>query len=267
MSAAPVDTAQQRGRSAVAVLNTLDVKGRAPMTGYSREQFGSAWTDDNGDPLGHNGCDTRNDILRRDLHSTRIDPATYGCVLLAGSLHDPYTGATISFHRGETTSLAVQIDHVIALGDAWQKGAQRWAVTTRTDLANDPLNLLAVDGPTNESKGDGDAATWLPPNVAYRCSYVARQIAVKARYRLWVTVAERDAMRRVLSTCPHQQVPVEQGRATLTLAAPHPSAPQQAAVYFANCSEAEAAGAAPLYVGRPGYRSDLDGDGDGVACE
>ena len=140
---------------------------------------------------------------------------------------------------------------------------------TRTDLANDPIELLAVDGPTNGSKGDGDAATWLPPNRSYRCSYVARQIAVKARYRLWVTRAEHDAMARTLTKCPGQKVPHEAKPATLTRTSKptrHPST-QPAHVFYANCTEAEAAGAAPLHRGQPGYRPDLDGDGDGVACE
>jgi hypothetical protein len=183
-------------------------------------------------------------------------------------LHDPYTSRVIHFRRGEVTSLAVQIDHVVAMGDAWQKGAQRWASSTRIDFANDPLNLLAVDGPTNESKGDGDAATWLPPNKAYRCAYVARQIAVKARYHLWVTQAERDAMSRILTACPGQRVPREAGAARIRLATNKPvglSGPTT--VYFENCTAAIAAGAAPLYRGQPGYRPELDGDGDGVACE
>ena len=151
----PVDRFQQQdGRRAVAVLAALPTKGRAPMTGYSRAQFGPVWTDDNNAPLGHNGCDTRNDILRRDLRAEKLAPATGGCLVESGLLRDPYTSRTIHFRRGETTSRSVQIDHVVALGDAWQKGAQRWSLETRTDLANDPLELLAVDGPTNESKSD-----------------------------------------------------------------------------------------------------------------
>lgn len=197
--------------TALALLATLAVKGRAPNTGYSRAQFGPAWTDDNDDPDGHNGCDTRNDVLRRDLTAVTIKPGSNGCTVLSGTLHDPYTGATIAFTRGTRTSGAVQIDHVVALDDAWQTGAQYWPARRRVDLANDPLELLAVDGPANEAKGAGDAATWLPPNKAYRCAYVARQVAVKARYGLWVTPAERDAIARVLGGCPGQQAPTESG--------------------------------------------------------
>ncbi|SHG12077.1 Protein of unknown function [Jatrophihabitans endophyticus] len=189
-------------RTALAVLDTLPVRGRAPRTGYDRERFGPAWTDDNDVAEGHNGCDTRNDVLRRDLDRDVVRPGTHGCVVLTGVLHDPYTGAAIAFTRGARTSSAVQIDHVVALSNAWQTGAQQLSERRRRDLANDPRELLAVDGPTNQAKGDGDAATWLPPNKRYRCAYVARQIAVKAAYRLWVTRPERDAMTRVLARCP-----------------------------------------------------------------
>ena len=195
--------------SAAAALKTLKVKGRAPKTGYTRERFGQAWSDAVDVPGGHNGCDTRNDILRRDLTGETIKPRTRGCIVLAGTLHDPYGGATIAFRRGNATSTLVQIDHVVALSNAWQTGAGTWTVTQRARLANDPLNLMAVQGNLNSAKGDGDAATWLVPRKAFRCSYVARQIAVKARYGLWVTTAERAAMTRVLAGCPGQVLPTE----------------------------------------------------------
>ena len=221
-------TAAKAG-SALAALGTLPVKGRAPMTGYSRTAFGPAWED-----VDHNGCDTRNDILRRDLTARVMAGA---CVVSSGTLHDPYTATFIHFVRGVGTSTKVQIDHVVALGDAWQTGAQQLNPTARLDLANDPLELLAVDGPTNERKGDGDAATWLPPNKAFRCQYVARQVAVKVRYHLWVTPAEKDAIARVLATCPNQTVatggsPLVAGAsasAKATSSAPRPSTSAPAA--------------------------------------
>jgi len=188
--------------SALAALRRLPVKGRAPMTGYDRAEFGQAWAD-----VDRNGCDTRNDILRRDLRDVVLTPGTHGCRVQSGVLNDPYTGATVDFVRGVGTSIAVQIDHVVALGDAWQKGAQSLTIERRTALANDPLELLAVGGSVNQRKGDGDAATWLPPLRAARCGYVARQVAVKAAYHLWVTAAERDAIARVLATCPSQPLP------------------------------------------------------------
>ncbi len=184
------------------VLETLPVKGRAAANGYDRSAFGQAWLDVDG-----NGCDTRNDILRRDLPDARFTEGSR-CRVGAGSFQEPYTGRTIEFQRGAESSKAVQIDHVVALGDAWQKGAQLLTAVQRQHLANDPLNLIAVDGQANQDKSASDAATWLPPNKAFRCHYVARQISVKAAYGLWVTPAERDAMRRVLGACPEQQTVV-----------------------------------------------------------
>ena len=183
--------------SALALLGTIAVKGRAPHTGYDRVgDFGEAWMD-----IDHNHCDTRDDILSRDL----LDPAKQGsCKVTSGVLHDPYTGKTIHFVRGVQTSVAVQIDHLVALSNAWQTGAQRLTLQQRQTLANDPIELLAVDGPTNEAKGDGDAATWLPPNRGYWCAYAAKQVSVKAAYHLWVTPPEHDALARILGGCPAQ---------------------------------------------------------------
>jgi len=184
------------------VLATLPVKGRSAMTGYARDQFGPAWKD-----VDHNGCDTRNDVLARDLDDVTYKAGTHDCIVLTGTLPDPYSGRSIAFTRGQTTSTAVQIDHLVPLADAWRTGAQLLSPATRELLANDPLNLLAVDGPLNGQKSDGDAATWLPPSKAYRCRYVARQVAVKQRYRLWVTSAEKAAITRILDTCPGERVP------------------------------------------------------------
>lgn len=185
--------------SAIRALGKLAIKGRAPMTGYSRQQFGGAWASEG-------SCNNRDLILARDMTSVVDKPNT--CEVETGTLNDPYTGNTIHFERGVGTSDAIQIDHVVAIGDAWQTGAQQISLASREQMYNDPLELLAVDGPTNEQKGDGDAATWLPPNKAYRCRYVARQIAVKLKYNLWVTAAEHDAMAHILASCPDQLLPV-----------------------------------------------------------
>jgi hypothetical protein len=191
------NTSKVQESSAIKALDTLSIKGRAPKTGYSREQFGTGWAT-------IDGCDMRNIILNRDLTNVVIDEK---CNVLSGILNDPYTGKVISFIRGNNTSEAIQIDHVVALSDAWQKGAQQLQKSKRVELANDPLELLAVDGLTNQKKGDGDAATWLPPNKAFRCQYVARQVAVKQKYSLWVTQAEYDAIKAVLNKCPSQSLP------------------------------------------------------------
>lgn len=185
--------------TAISALDGLPVKGRAAKEDYDRDAFGQAWQD-----VDRNGCDTRNDILRRDLADVVFMDGSQ-CRVAAGSFHEPYTAALLDFHRGSESSRAVQIDHVVALGDAWQKGAQALTAGERQSLANDPLNLIAADGPANQQKSAGDAATWLPKNKSIRCHYVARQISVKAAYGLWVTEAEKDAMKRVLSSCPDQQ--------------------------------------------------------------
>ena len=274
---------------AVDLLATLPIKGRAPKTGYDRALFGQAWAD-----VDRNGCDTRNDTLKRDLTGITYTNSV-PCKVQSGTLADPYTGTSISFLRGTATSTAVQIDHVVALSDAWQKGAQQLTTEQRTAFANDPLNLQSTDGPTNMKKGDGDAATWLPPNKGFRCEYVARQISVKATYSLWITQAEHDAMARILADCSGQLAPTnEQAPASApapepapaaavpeapaaVAPAPAPEAPAPvvpapapvapAAAYYANCTAAKAAGAAPIFAGQAGYRPALDRDSDGVACE
>lgn len=269
--------------TALAQLETLTVKGRAPKTGYDRDQFGNGWKDPDG-----NGCDARNDMLNHDLTNRTHKSGTRGCVVTSGVLADPFTAMTINFVRGNATSTAVQIDHVVALSDAWQKGAQQLIAAQREAFANDPLNLLATDGPTNGAKGDSDAATWLPPNKSFRCEYVALQTAVKAKYNLWMTKAEREAIRSILtSSCPDQPVPEDRGGVGVPVAArPAPTKPapapaeapapeqvpapvpaQKANVFYQNCSAVRAAGAAPIRVGDPGWDTKFDRDGDGVGCE
>ncbi|GAB3124994.1 HNH endonuclease family protein [Glaciibacter psychrotolerans] len=201
--------------TALTQLATLPIKGKAPKTGYDRTgMFGTAWLD-----VDKNGCDTRNDILARDLGDTTHSGP---CRILTGTLTDPYTGSVISFVRGNATSTKVQIDHVVALQNAWVTGAQQLSQAQRVALANDPRNLLAVDGPTNSAKGAGDAATWLPPQKSYRCTYVARQIEVKTAYGLWVAPAEHTAMTRVLASCG--------GVATTGSPTPPPAAPEPVGV-------------------------------------
>lgn len=187
-------------KTAISVLKTIQVKGRAPKTGYHRALFGDGWG-----KIG--SCDARNYILIRDLKNETFRQSP-NCTVATGQLLDPYTNRTINFVRGVSTSSQVQIDHVVSLSDAWQKGAQKLNFATRTAFANDPLNLLAVDGPTNASKSDSDAASWLPPNRNYWCPFVARQVAVKAKYKLWMTSAEKNRISEILSTrCPKQLVP------------------------------------------------------------
>jgi len=185
--------------AALASLDRLPVKGWDRASDFSRWRFGEAWSDDVDVEFGHNGCNTRDDILRRDLADLVVRPGT--CLAQSGVLHDPYTGQTIAFTRGPLTSEAVQIDHLVSLSDAWYKGAREWDDHRRRDFANDPRNLLAVGGQANFDKAFRDAAGWLPSNRAFRCEFVARQIDVKVAYGLWVSKKEKQAMRDVLAGC------------------------------------------------------------------
>ena len=188
--------------SGLSIIEAQVTKGRAAKTGYTRAQFGQTWAD-----VDRNGCDTRNDILKRDLTAEVFKEKTRECVVLSGTLIDPFSGETINFVRGNISSMEVQIDHVVALSNAWQTGAFKLSIKERTAFANDPMNLLAVKGRLNSQKGDGDAATWLPPLKSYRCDYVARQIAVKIKYKLWFTAPEKEAMIRILKSCPEKALP------------------------------------------------------------
>ncbi len=262
------------GGTALAQLGTLAVKGRAPMTGYEREQYGQAWAD-----VDRNGCDTRNDMLRRDLRDIVAKPGTRDCVVATGRLApDPYTGADIAFERGGANG--VDIDHVVALANSWVTGAQYWAEPKRIAFGNDPANLLAVDSSANRQKGAADAATWLPARKDFRCQYVARQVGVKAKYELWVTSAERDSIARVLGDCPDQRaidagpltIPPP-GRGTAVTRAPQaeptPATQPQAGTdpRFPYCKDAVAAGYGPYQRGRTEYEWYRDADGDGMVCE
>ena len=160
----PVDAAAVRAQ-----LDSLDVRGRAPRTGYSRDQFGPDW------PTNERGCDARNETLARDMTDVVFRPGSDDCIVLTGNLTCPYTGQELRFTRGET-SRDIHVDHRVALSDAWQTGAQYWDHETRVRFANDPINLVAVDGPANMAKGDSNAASWLPPNKPYRCNFVAAQV-------------------------------------------------------------------------------------------
>jgi hypothetical protein len=194
----PLSNTAQADQDALMVLNSLEVKGRAAKTGYARSQF-PHWSDPD-----RNGCDARNDTLKRDLTQISFKGGTRDCKVLTGQLLDPFSGKVIAF---SSTKSMIDIDHVVALSNAWQTGAAYFDKTKRAAIANDPLNLLAVDFSLNRQKGDGDAATWLPPLKSYRCDYVARQIAVKAKYGLWVTQPEKNAIVKLLEKCEGQKIP------------------------------------------------------------
>ena len=170
---------------------------------YRRAAYGEAWDDDNDAPGGRNGCDTRNDILNRDLVDKAF-VAIKSCpdAVASGTLHDPYTNATVAFVRGNQVGASVQIDHIVPLALAWDMGARDWTDEMRLRFANDPANLIAVDGQANQDKGDGQPAVWMPPNHAFWCQYAVQFIAVLRGYRLPVDESSATTLREAAATCP-----------------------------------------------------------------
>lgn len=259
--------------TALAAVDQLTVRGRAPKTGYTRDAYGGGWAQ-------HDDCNTREIILRRDLDDVTV-AANSDCTVVSGTLNDPYTGKTEKLTA--TTLSSAQIDHVVPVSDSWQKGAQQWSRSKRERYYNDPLNLLVTTGSVNASKGDGDAATWLPPNKAFRCTYVARQVSVKKRYEIWVTKAEQQAMRRVLQACPEQKMittaqaerqhDLDPDVATASTSTPKGSPSRsrpsgRADPRFPTCAAANRAGYGPYVKGKdPEYRWYRDRDRDGRVCE
>lgn len=251
----------------------LPVRSWLAHSGYSRSQFGDGWTD-----IDSNNCDTRNDILRRDLSRRSMSGR---CRVMSGRIRDPYTGELVFFVRGGASE--IDIDHVVALSNAWSTGAARWKYAKRVAIANDPLNLLAVGSSVNRQKGDSDAGEWLPPARGYRCAYVARQVAVKRKYGLWVTRPERSAMLQVLSLCPSTALPgpgrspvIAPGVGTMSGTQSQSATGNSSVggggpgldVRYATCAAAKAAGLGPYVRGRDAeYSWYVDRDRDGIACE
>jgi hypothetical protein len=196
-STQPTATAPAAGRDSaeLAAVNTLAISNSF-VPGYVRDLFGAGWKDPD-----RNGCDARNDVLGRDLTSPTFKPGTHDCVVLTGSLADPYSGQTISFVRGNVTSEAVQIDHIVPLGWAWQHGAATWTADQRLSFANDPVNLLAVDGHENESKSDDGPGEWLPTNAAYRCTYIVKFESTLVKYHFSVASSDLATIRQYLESC------------------------------------------------------------------
>jgi hypothetical protein len=187
--------------AASAALGRLTVADKGSLAGYDRGcgrgqgcVYGPAWAD-----VDHNGCDQRNDVLHRDLTGVQVRPGTHDCVVIAGTLADPYTGTTVRFVKADAAE--VPIDHVVPLAAAWTEGAKSWPAARRAQFANDLANLMATDREQNSAKGDSTAEEWIPPNRAYDCSYATVVITVKQRYALSVTKAEATALATLLGTC------------------------------------------------------------------
>lgn len=262
--------------TALEALQKLPVQAASSTSPYKRANFGKAWDD-----VDHNGCDTRNDILKRDLKDTVIGS---DCKVKKGTYADPYTGKTINFDSSTGGGGGIDIDHIVPLSLAWQTGASTWDDAKRLQYANDPLNLLSADSSENRKKGDKDASQYLPPNASFHCEYVARQVAVRAKYGTWVTPAEKGAIESVLKTCPDQKLP-EGGPAVsasnpgtpavVETVTPEPVAPavQPAPAaggndpQFSSCAKAKAAGYGPYTAADPEFGWYKDGDGDGTVCE
>jgi hypothetical protein len=190
---APVTTDADQA-AARKLIEELSTKGRGPKTGYDRDEFGYAWMDTaDGVPLARNGCDTRNDLLRRDGRKLRFRAGS-NCVVIAMTLHDPYTATTIEWRKQKAAE--VQIDHVVPLSYSWQMGSSRWPESKRKQLANDVLNLIPVQGRANSAKGDSGPAAWLPPDKQIRCAYAVRFAQVAIKYEMPVTAPDKHMMLR-----------------------------------------------------------------------
>lgn len=166
------------------------------VPGYDRALFGQTWFDSD-----RNGCDTRNDILRRDLIEVVISDNSNGCKVLRGTLIDPYSGDAMTFVSGVDTSVLVQIDHVVPLAWAWDNGASAWTLEQRQDFANDPRNLLAVSGELNQQKLASGPASWLPPNRAAHCAYAGQFAEVLVQYRLSMPDDDEAVLIQILEDC------------------------------------------------------------------
>jgi hypothetical protein len=279
----PTPTLDAEERSVLWILmNDLEVRDR-DRVGYERAKFGQAWAD-----VDRNGCDQRNDVLRRDMVNLHTKPGTRGCVLARGTLSldgDSYAAKRVKFKRGDGK---IGIDHVVSLADAWRAGAYDWDVDQREKFANDLMNLEALDSETNQDKDDETAAGWLPKDDDNQCALVVRQISIKHRYELSITAAEQEAMQLVLSSpvCDGGSIEPQKAKEFKSpkpkpIGEPKPKPrpepepePRESQepepdrnVYYKNCDAARAAGAAPVHRGDPGYARHLDRDGDGVGCE
>lgn len=162
--------------------------------------FGPAWTDDYDGPGGHDGCGTRDNVLARSLTEVVFRDGTHNCVVVEGTLADPYSGDRLGFTKSDAGK--IQIDHVYPLSAAWDMGANGWPPDKRVRFANDiDFNLLAVNGTDNQSKSDSTPSNWLPPNEVYHCFYAGKYLSVAAQYGLPITQADQRALSSVAERC------------------------------------------------------------------
>jgi hypothetical protein len=184
-----------RGLGAPTALLRLKRAGLVqPIPTSSATAFGSSLSSADPD---RNGCATREDVMARDLVNKTV---TGVCNVVRGVLHDPYTGRDVTYDES-VYSGSVQIDHVVSLSEAWRAGAEQWTKPKRVQFANDPANLLAVDGRANAGKGDSGPAEWLPLNKAFRCTYARKRVQIAYAYRLHVAPADYDSLALLLDHC------------------------------------------------------------------
>lgn len=269
----------------MAALSALTVQEGIGLDGYSDTSFGALWG-----AYGETTCDSWNSILARD--SANIVTETTECEVISGTLSDPYTALRVDFDLNDPTSPVAGVDHVVGLRDAWEKGAQDMTPDQREKFANDPLNLIAAYNIPIQEKNGADISTWEPVNEDFICHYASMQVAIKFKYGLWVSSAEHQRLGELLDEgCDDMFLMTRggavwsqdtEGRAPLlelpkdsitpTTEATNTKQDESSQIepkyaFYENCMSAQAFGAAPLYLGQPGYRPALDRDGDGVACE
>lgn len=182
-------------------LAELPVTGRGGAgPAYHRDAFGTAWADTD-----HNGCNQRDDVLLRDAVPGTVTVGRQGACdhdVLAGTWIDPYTGRRLVLDdlKDLSQAQAIQIDHIVPLGEAWVSGASGWDDDRREAFANDLRELIAVDGPTNAAKSDDDPAAWRPRR-AFQCAYAVRWVTTKWRWHLRIDVSEKRALEEMLGYC------------------------------------------------------------------
>jgi hypothetical protein len=184
-----------QARAALATIPVRTIVGRDPS--YDREKFGDPWSDAGvGIASARNGCDTRNDILKRDAKpkTVRFKAGTRDCKVIAGTWVSPYTGATITVPR------SLDIDHLVPLGRAWSSGAKSWPAQKRLNFANDPDNLQATDASSNRSKSDLGPSAWRP-KAAFQCAYAVAYLRPVKKYQLPLSKADVAALKAMLDTC------------------------------------------------------------------
>lgn len=244
---------------------------------YDRDFFGYP-ADLDGD-----GCDTRDEVLIADSRVNVVMDSSV-CGVAVGEWYSPYDGVLTDDPGG------IQIDHVVALSEAWASGASGWSSVDAVEFANavgGADNLQVASSSSNQSKSDKDPAEWLPENDSAVCWYVTEWSRLKLEWDLSMDELEYGVVSDVLGSCSvsSSSMPVNvmerlfvASDTTVVVAADtdsgvstgsvsSSSGGSSSSVYYQNCSAARAAGAAPILYGEPGYRPALDRDSDGVACE